>query len=188
MNPETTGGGQEDTSLFGEDRVNKAHPRVEAYGTVDELNALLGLARAHANHQDAALDADLASLQNALFVVGADLATRQENANTSRIKRVDAQDVTRLERLIDRYQSQVPPLTQFVHPGGTVVSATLHVARTVARRAERDVVRLSHTEPVNDQVRLYLNLLSDLLFSMAHAVNVRAGIQEELWHVQDGRE
>ena len=184
----TGDGGQ--TGLYGADRVSKAHPRVEAYGTVDELNSLLGLARAHntrSHKPDDAIDADLEYLQNALFDLGADLATRQGSPYSKNVARIDEQDVLRLEGLIDGYQEGVPPLTQFIHPGGTPAAATLQVARSVARRAEREVIRLMGEEEVNLQAQVYLNRVSDLLFIMARAANARSGIGEELWHVKKRR-
>ncbi|WP_310582133.1 cob(I)yrinic acid a,c-diamide adenosyltransferase [Deinococcus sp.] len=184
----TGDGGQ--TGLYGSDRVSKAHPRVEAYGTVDELNSLLGLARAHntrSHKPDDAIDTDLEYLQNALFDLGADLATRSDSPYSKNVARIDEQDVLRLEGLIDGYQEGVPPLTQFIHPGGTPAAATLQVARSVARRAEREVIRLMGEEEVNLQAQVYLNRVSDLLFIMARAANVRAGIGEELWHVKKRR-
>ncbi|WP_110886160.1 cob(I)yrinic acid a,c-diamide adenosyltransferase [Deinococcus yavapaiensis] len=187
----TKTGDRGETGLYGADRVSKAHPRVEAYGTVDEVNSLLGVARAHLHAQatrDEALDADLAYLQNALFDLGADLATREESPYAKNISRIDDADVTFLEEMIDRYQEGAPKLTRFIHPGGTIVAATLQVARAVARRAERDVVHLSHEEPVNDAARIYLNRLSDLLFVMARAVNARAGLREDEWHVKGRKE
>jgi cob(I)alamin adenosyltransferase len=187
----TKTGDKGETGLYGADRVSKAHPRVEAYGTVDEVNSLLGLVRAHLHAGGSApnegADADLAYLQNALFDIGADLATREESPYAKNISRIDAQDVAKVEGLIDRYQENAPVLTQFIHPGGTPASATLQVARAVARRAEREVVRLSHEEPVNDDVRIFLNRLSDLLFIMARAVNQEAGLREEEWHVKGRR-
>ncbi|WP_027481913.1 cob(I)yrinic acid a,c-diamide adenosyltransferase [Deinococcus pimensis] len=187
----TKTGDRGETGLYGADRVSKAHPRVEAYGTVDEVNSLLGLARAHLHAAGAtpedAMDADLAYLQNALFDIGADLATREESPYDKNISRLDEEDVARVEAMIDRYQEAAPVLKQFIHPGGTVAAATLQVARAVARRAEREVVRLSHEEPVNDHVRVYLNRLSDLLFIMARAANAHAGLREEEWHVKGRR-
>ena len=184
----TGDGGQ--TGLYGADRVSKAHPRVEAYGTVDELNSLLGLARAHntrSHKPDAAIDADLEYLQNALFDLGADLATRSDSPYSKNVARIDEQDVLRLELLIDGYQEGVPELKQFIHPGGTPAAASLQVARSVARRAEREVIRLMEIEEVNLQAQVYLNRVSDLLFVMARASNARAGIGEELWHVKKRR-
>lgn len=178
----TRTGDQGETGLYGADRVSKSHPRVEAYGTVDEVNSLLGLVRAQS--QDAALDQDLAHLQNALFDVGADLATRSDSPYAKNVSRMDAEDVSTLEAMIDRLEAECEPLRNFIHPGGTVASATLHVARSVARRAEREVVTLQQLEEVNPQVRMYLNRLSDLLFVMARAVNARAGLSETQWHVK----
>ena len=177
------------TGLYGADRVSKAHPRVEAYGTVDEVNSFLGLARAHLHVglNDLAMDADLAYLQNALFDLGADLATRTESPYAKNVARLDADDVQHLEQLIDRYQEGAPELRQFIHPGGTPASATLQVARAVARRAEREVIRLAHEEDVNPHAQVYLNRLSDLLFIMARAANARAGIVEDEWHVKGRR-
>lgn len=183
----TKTGDRGETGLYGADRVSKAHPRVEAYGTVDEVNSLLGVVRAHLAGTDAGMDADLAYLQNALFDVGADLATREESPYAKNISRMDADDVRHLEEMIDRYQAGAPELTQFIHPGGTPAAAALQLARAVARRAERDVVHLSHEEPVNDQTRIYLNRLSDLLFIMARAANARAGVSEAEWHVKGRR-
>ncbi len=186
----TRTGDEGQTGLYGSDRVSKGHQRVEAYGTVDELNSLLGLARAHlarAHKPDPALDADLNSLQDALFDLGADLATRSESPYSKNVARMDEEDVTRLEALIDAYQEGVPPLTHFIHPGGSQAAATLQVARSVARRAEREVIRLMDEEDVNKQARVYLNRLSDLLFVMARVANHRAGLSEEEWQVKKRR-
>ncbi len=178
------------TGLYGADRVSKAHPRVEAYGTVDELNSALGLARAH-NAQmqpnDEALEADLEYLQNALFDLGADLATRAGGPYEKNLSRLDEEDISHLEAMIDRYQAEAPAFTGFIHPGGTPVAAALHIARTVARRAERDVIRLLEVEPANPQTQVYLNRVSDLLFIMARAANARSGVSEERWNVKKRR-
>ncbi|SEI72960.1 ATP:cob(I)alamin adenosyltransferase [Deinococcus reticulitermitis] len=182
------------TGLYGADRVSKAHPRVEAYGTVDELNSLLGLVRAHNAAspsrdapQDTQVETDLESLQNALFDLGADLATRPGTPYEKNLVRIDAEDVAALEAMIDRYQEAAPPFTGFVHPGGTPAAAALQVARAVARRAEREVIRLLEVEEANAQVQIYLNRVSDLLFIMARALNARSGIQEEAWTVKKRR-
>ena len=185
----TGDGGQ--TGLYGADRVPKTHPRVEAYGTVDELNSFLGLARAHntrSHKPDPDIDADLEYLQNALFDLGADLATRSGTTYEKKVSRIDAEDVAHLEALIDRYQEGAPPFTGFVHPGGTPAAAALQVARAVARRAEREVLRLMEAEPANPQVQIYLNRVSDLLFVMARALNARSGLSEEAWLVKGRRE
>lgn len=186
----TKTGDKGETGLYGADRVSKAHPRVEAYGTVDELNSAVGLARAHntrSHKPDPALDADLEYLQNALFDLGADLATRDDSPYAKNIARLDGDDVTRLERLIDSYQAGIPELTRFIHPGGTPAAATLQLARAVARRAERDLIRLGEVEVYNLQAQIYLNRVSDLLFIMARAVNVRSGVSEEEWQVKKRR-
>ncbi len=178
------------TGLYGADRVSKTHPRVEAYGTVDELNSAVGLARAHntrSHKPDATLDADLEYLQNALFDLGADLATRPGTVYEKKVSRIDAEDSAFLEAMIDRYQEAAPPFTGFVHPGGTPAAAALHVARTVARRAEREVIRLLEVEEANREVQIYLNRLSDLLFVMARAANQAAGIEEHAWLVKGRR-
>lgn len=172
------------TGLYGADRVSKAHLRVEAYGTVDELNSFIGLARSHGAGQ---LDADLEYLQNALFDVGADLATRPGTTYEQKINRMDEGDVAFLEAMIDRYQEAAPPFTGFVHPGGTALAASLQVARAVARRAEREVIRLMQEEEANAQVQIYLNRLSDLLFVMSRAANGQAGLEEQAWLVKGRR-
>lgn len=184
----TKTGDEGETGLYGADRVSKTHPRVEAYGTVDELNSVLGTVRA-ALHLTAAegertlLDRDLEYLQNALFDLGADLATRSGNRYEEKLARMDAEDAMTLENMIDRYQEKAPPFTGFIHPGGTLAAAQLQVARAVARRAEREVIRLGEVEEFNPAVRVYLNRLSDLLFIMARAVNAEAGVAEEGWLV-----
>ncbi|MFC4637474.1 cob(I)yrinic acid a,c-diamide adenosyltransferase [Deinococcus hohokamensis] len=184
----TGDGGQ--TGLYGADRVSKAHIRVEAYGTVDELNSAVGLARAHngrSHKPHAELDADLEYLQNALFDVGADLATRPGTPYAKNVSRIDEQDVAFIEAMIDRYAEGVPPIRNFIHPAGTLTAAALHVARAVARRAEREVIRLLHEEEANAQVQVYLNRVSDLLFAMARAANQVAELQEEEWAVKGRR-
>lgn len=178
------------TGLYGADRVRKSHVRVEAYGKVDELNSVIGLARAHnarSHRPYAELESDLAYLQNALFDLGADLATRQDSPYARNFNRIDTQDIEFLEAMIDRYQATSPPFTGFVHPGGTLTAAALQVARTIARRAEREVIRLSDEEAINASVQIYLNRVSDLLFIMARAANEHAGISEQAWIVNKRR-
>ncbi len=173
------------TGLYGGERVEKYAQRVEAYGTVDECNAAIGMARA--TMTDPELDAILAEIQNALFDVGADLATPIGSQYENKLLRIDAQDVTRLENLIDQYQLECPEWSNFIHPGGTPAAATLHLARTIARRAEREVLRLEAQEPSNHDVVLYLNRLSDFLFILSRVVNARAGMSEAGWHVKGRR-
>ena len=181
----TKTGDEGSTALYGGERVSKDARRVSAYGTVDEANAVLGLARAHL--EDDELDSELASLQNALFDLGADLATPHGSRYRANITPIDADDVTHVEKLIDRLEEELSPLQNFILPGGHPAAAALHVARGVTRRAERNVVELMHEAEVNAQVGVYLNRLSDLLFVMARAVNTRASIAETQWHVK-GRE
>jgi cob(I)alamin adenosyltransferase len=166
------------TSLFSGGRVPKHHLRVESYGTVDELNSLLGLARTH--QPSAQTDADLARIQHQLFNLGADLATPLD-AKSSHIVRMDAETVAWLESSIDRMTADLPELRYFILPGGTVASATLHVARTVCRRAERLVTALHEHEAIGDHVLPYLNRLSDYLFTLARWENQQAGQSEEKW-------
>ncbi len=170
------------TGLYGGERVAKQSQRVEAYGTVDEANSSLGLARAHL--QDKELDAVLAQIQNALFDVGADLATQTASRYEKNVSRINANDVEFLEQLIDQYQTECPEFKNFIHPGGTLAAASLHLARTIVRRAEREVLRLLETEAANTEVVRYLNRLSDFLFVLARVVNVRAKMPEADWHVK----
>jgi cob(I)alamin adenosyltransferase len=167
-----------ETSLFGGTRVKKNDGRVDAYGDVDETGAWLGLARASAI--DAELDAELVLLQRDLFALGAQLADPADKiADRVTKAALGDDDVARLERLIDRLDTELPPLRRFILAGGTAAGAALHVARTVCRRAERRMVGL---EPPVDSVLLrYVNRLSDLLFVLARAVNRRAGVAETEW-------
>lgn len=172
--------GDDGTTALGDgSRVPKDHPRIAAYGTVDELNSVLGLALA-ARPPRAQADL-LRSIQNDLFDVGADLCRPQRpDEKAGEALRIQAAAVERLERAIDRFNSTLKPLRSFVLPGGRLLSGWLHVARTVCRRAEREVVTLCGREPVNPQVVIYLNRLSDLLFVMARVAN-RGGRGDILW-------
>lgn len=161
--------------------VSKSDPRVEAYGAVDETNACLGLARTHTS-RDPEFDALLARLQNELFDLGADLATpaAADEAPGSRLRILDSQ-VARLEAEIDQLNAGLPDLISFILPGGTPAAAALHLARTVARRAEREAVRLAEAgESVSGPALRYLNRLSDLLFVAARHANDR-GAAEVFW-------
>ncbi|HWQ34610.1 MAG TPA: cob(I)yrinic acid a,c-diamide adenosyltransferase [Blastocatellia bacterium] len=161
------------TSLVSGDRVSKADLRVSAYGDVDELNSVLGVTRTFS--LDAELNELLGRLQNELFTVGADLAT----PSGTPVPRVDEEMVTGLEEVIDKYLAELEPLKEFILPGGSQAGAMLHLARTVARRAERVVVALAEREEINAAALRYLNRLSDLLFVLARAANKRAGTVEE---------
>ncbi len=179
----TKSGDRGETGLGDGSRVPKNHPRVAAYGTVDELNAILGLLLAQ--HPDGLEAAELRELlrtiQNDLFDVGADLCvppTADEPAGQR--LRVRPEQSERLEKAIDRWNEGLAPLRSFVLPGGSGTAAWCHLARTVCRRAERDVVALLRTELVNPAVVVYLNRLSDLLFVLARVYN-RSGQEDVLW-------
>ena len=174
----TKTGDHGETGLFGGGRVPKDALRIEAYGTVDELNAFLGLAVHHCISSD--LTARLERVQGELFQLGADLATPME-AKTDYITRLDEAPIQRLEAEIDEWETLLPPLTSFILPGGSEPGAVLHIARTVCRRAERRVAALSRTESVNPQVLVYLNRLSDWLFVLARLVNHRQNTAETPW-------
>ncbi len=163
-----------ETALVGGTRVSKAHARVAAFGDVDELNSLLGVARTFLADQE--LDAELGRIQNELFILGADLASPLDVP----LRRVDETLVQELEQLIDRLLEELEPLQEFILPGGSQAGAFLHLARTVARRAERSVVALTEQEPINAHALVYLNRLSDYLFVAARVANRRAGVAEHL--------
>ena len=175
-----------DTALVGGRRVPKDSPRIAAYGALDELNAALGLARvfnAERLRRGAAhrrLDETLRRLQNELFDLGSELATPPDAAYEGMF-RVGPEHVTALERLIDECQKDLAPLKSFVLPGGGRVSGFLHQARTVCRRAERDVLALSRVEPVGEWPLTYVNRLSDLLFVLSRWVGAKLGESEYLW-------
>ncbi len=174
------------TRLAGGQQVWKDCLRVEAYGTVDELNASIGLVRAmnaEAATKSAAttqLEDDLRWVQNKLFDVGSILATAPGQSFPN-MPTVREQDVTRLEQIIDRCQEDLAPLKEFILPGGGKVAATLHQARTICRRAERICIRLSREEPVGAELNKYLNRLSDALFVLARWVSKTQGEPEFLW-------
>jgi cob(I)alamin adenosyltransferase len=169
-----TGRGDEgDTDLRDMSRVSKSSPRIEAYGTVDEANALIGTVRP-TGHDD--LDELLGTVQNHLHVVQADLANPDPDPDDPQ---VETELVETLEDRIDAYDEELEPLTAFVLPGGGESGARLHHARTVTRRAERRVVELASSEPINETVVSYLNRLSDLLFTLGRVANARDGEPEE---------
>ncbi|MEZ4667614.1 MAG: cob(I)yrinic acid a,c-diamide adenosyltransferase [Anaerolineae bacterium] len=170
------------TSLFSGGRVTKTHLRVEAYGTVDELNSLLGAIRSQSPHPQT--DIWLTQVQRQLFNLGADLATPLD-AKADWIIRLDKQTVQWLESTIDTMTTELPPLTNFILPGGTPAGALIHVARTVCRRAERLVVALHEHESIGDEPLRYLNRLSDMLFTLARWENMQAGISEDKWSMRD---
>lgn len=167
-----------ETGLLGGVRVKKHDLRIEAYGTVDELNAVLGVVRAAQPSQR--VDQILEHIQNELFGVGAELATPTSKGAHS--GRIEESHVERLEEMIDLCEAELPPLKNFILPGGCPTAAQLHFARTVCRRAERLVVELSETGPVSPQIIVYLNRLSDLLFVLARFDNARAGVPDVKWN------
>jgi len=166
------------TGLLGPGRVPKDAPRVEAYGTVDELNASLGVARA----LDTArwIDPELSAIQARLFNLGAELATLEAGA-LGKLERVSEDDVRALEGWIDAREKDLTPLKRFILPGGSPLAAELHRARTVCRRAERRLVALAQKESVEPRLVRYLNRLGDLLFVLARWCNHRAGAEEIEW-------
>ncbi len=174
----TRAGDDGSTGVLGPGRIAKDAARVEAYGSVDELNAALGVAVTLDGANSFA--AELAAVQSQLFQVGAELATT-DAAALAKQARIGDDDVTALEAGIDRLEQELEPLTAFLVPGGSPLAAQLHFARTVCRRAERRVVTLARAEPVDPRLVRYLNRLADWLFVLARAANRRAGVEETRW-------
>jgi len=170
-----------DTTLFGGGRVSKDHPRVAAYGAVDELNAALGWAGTQID--DAPLQERLLTLQHDLFTIGGALAAvpREDGSRHPHLPPLPVDRAAEMEGWIDEAAGELPELREFVLPGGTPGAAALHRARTICRRAERKVVHLALHEAVEEDVIVYLNRLSDLLFSMARLANHRAGDPDVTW-------
>ena len=168
------------TGLIGGSRVRKDHLRVTAYGDVDELSAVLGVAKAHS--EDAALEGLLHDVQRDLFAIGAQLADPKARVASRKAKAaVTSAQVERLERAIDVREEEMLPLAAFILAGGSPPGAFLHLARTVCRRAERTVVTLARRQKVDPMVLVYLNRLSDLLFVLARHENHRGGRPEDRW-------
>jgi cob(I)alamin adenosyltransferase len=167
------------TSLGGGQRVAKDSLRVKAYGTVDELNSAIGVALAYG--LVTRLAERLPLVQNELFHLGSDLCFLEADKEKYQIPQIEARHIEQLEELIDELTAVVGPLENFILPGGSVGSAQLHLARTICRRAERDVITLSTAEPVGPHVIQYLNRLSDALFVMARYENHERGVDEPLW-------
>lgn len=177
----TKTGDDGDTGLFGGGRVPKDHPRVTAYGEVDELNAVIGQARSV--EMMPRIDEVLAPVQRDLFALGAMLATPDLEKMKEQLEKARISDarVAQLEQAIDDGEAELEPLKAFILPGGTAKAAALHVARTVCRRAERAVIHLQKDTEVPQLVIVYLNRLSDLLFVLARVANKRAGAGEVTW-------
>ena len=174
----TKTGDDGNTSLQGNLRISKSHPRIIAYGTVDEANAALGIVLTNS------LDVDIVNLltkiQNELFLLGSDLS----NPNLNDVKnRISLEMIQNLESSIDQFTSDLPPLTNFILPGGDIAGAQLHYVRTIVRRAETQVVELSEKDEINSNCIMYLNRLSDLLFVIGRLINKRKGKDDILWKI-----
>lgn len=175
----TKRGDQGETSLYGGRRVLKTDDRIEAYGTVDELNSVLGLALSFRPSERT--EEIVHHLQDELFVLGADLATPLDKKE--KIDRIGESHISKLETTIDALEETLEPMRFFIHPGGTSAASTLHIARTVCRRAERACISCLQTTAISPDTIRYLNRLSDLLFVLARYENSQAGIPEEKWKV-----
>lgn len=173
-NPE---GEKGETRLFGGIKVMKDSPRVKAYGTVDEFNSVIGVARSHVSN--IGVNNLLMEVQKHLFVVGSDLAS--QTGNKDYVPQVDEEMIEFLENHIEIYNEKIEPLKNFILPSGSTGGANLHMARTICRRAEREVVALASQESVNRKCILYLNRLSDLLFVLARYVNHMENQKEDVW-------
>lgn len=177
----TKTGDKGETALFGGGRVPKDHPRVAAYGDVDELNSVLGVSRA--TEPVGFFDPLLETIQRDLFSIGGHLATPDPGRVRKTLEKaaLSAERVIEFERVMDDAERELPPLRAFVLPAGTAKAAALHLARTVCRRAERSVVHLSHDHEVPELFLIYLNRLSDLLFTLARLANHRGGMRDVTW-------
>jgi len=174
----TKTGDDGNTGVQGNLRISKSHPRIIAYGTIDEANAALGIVLTNL------LDDDIVSIlrriQNELFLVGADLS----NPNLNDIRnRISLEMIQKLEFSIDKFESELPPLTNFILPGGEIAAAQLHYVRTIVRRAETQVVQLSEKDEINSNCIIYLNRLSDLFFIISRLINKRKDKDDILWKI-----
>ncbi|MGC8898429.1 MAG: cob(I)yrinic acid a,c-diamide adenosyltransferase [Bacteroidota bacterium] len=176
----TKTGDKGETSLFGGKRVSKDDQRICACGDVDELNASLGIVRSLTD--EVRVEEMIGQIQRQLFVLGADLAAPKGIA--ADVPRVTEEDISQLERFIDSLEGELPPLRNFLLPGGHPVAAHLHLARTICRRAERSTVALFRTEGNGELAIKYLNRLSDLLFVLSRWVNLKKGVDEEKWRAR----
>ena len=167
------------TSLYGGKRVTKNHARIEAYGTIDELNSFIGLLK---DQDIAQIHKDfLLTIQAELFSVGAIMATPNDNQKRLNIQKVKLESISSLELAIDRMDEQLPQMTHFILPGGHPVVSYCHVSRSVCRRAERLAYELNHFEPLDKEVLQYLNRLSDYLFVLARKLTLELGVNEVKW-------
>lgn len=176
----TKTGDKGETGLFGGERVSKHSTRLDAYGTVDELNSFLGLAILEVDNQE--IKSIIKEIQQKLFVVGSDLATPQTEKNQKlKITRTPDEYIDETEKLIDKFESQLDELKNFILPGGSKGSALLHICRTIARRAEREIVALKNTEEIGNNIVIFLNRLSDLFFVLSRFENKYSNIPDTKW-------
>ncbi len=176
----TKGGDKGETGLFGGERVSKNSARIEAYGTIDELNSFIGHAITEAKSSD--VKDLLSTIQNQLFTVGSDLATpRSEKNEKYDIPRVPKEFFENVEKQIDKYEAELEPLKNFILPGGSRAAALLNICRTVCRRAERRVAALKSSEDIGENILIFLNRLSDLFFVLSRYENMISGIPDTIW-------
>ena len=172
----TKTGDDGNTGLQGDFRISKSHPRIIAYGTVDEANAAIGVVLTNTLDED--VSQLLNQIQNDLFLLGSDLS----NQNLNDLKnRVTLEMIEKLEESIDIFESELPPITNFILPGGNVAASQIHQVRTIVRRAETLLVKLSDKDEINSNCIKYLNRLSDLMFVMGRLINKRNGIEDIIW-------
>ena len=175
----TRGGDKGETSLYGASRVLKDSQRVDAYGTIDELNSCIGVALSFCKHKE--ISKPLKRIQAELFIAGADLATELEAQGGAKVPRIEKKDTQTLEKMVDELQGKLSRLTTFILPGGSQLASCLHLARAVCRRAERRVVTLGRSERINPEMVPYFNRLSTYLFNLARYANVLEGVKDEAW-------
>ena len=175
----TKSGDKGTTSLFGGTKVDKDHPLIEAYGTVDELNAWIGISLIHL--EGGKILEKLVRIQNELFELGSDLATPWEESSSPKVPRVGIPLIERLEKEIDGMERQLAPLKSFILPGGSELSSKMHLARTICRRAERSLIRFSKDGKCNPNALVYLNRLSDWFFVLARFANRQEGVEDIPW-------
>jgi cob(I)alamin adenosyltransferase len=172
----TKTGDDGNTGLQGDFRISKSHPRILAYGTVDETNAMIGVVLSNVLDDD--VREVLNTIQNELFLLGSDLS----NQNLNDLKnRISLDMVEKLEKIIDKFELELPPITNFILPGGNVAAAQIHQVRTIVRRAETLVVQLSDKDEINSNCIKYLNRLSDLMFVIGRLINKRNSIEDIIW-------
>jgi cob(I)alamin adenosyltransferase len=167
------------TGLVGGNRVKKSDLRLESYGTVDELNSWIGMIRAVVEDQD--ISGLLKDVQNTLFIIGSKLASDEAGIRITEKLILDHSKIEKLELAIDKYVTQLPPITSFILPGGSVPASYCHIARTVCRRAERCIVRLNEKTDLDRDIIVFINRLSDFLFVLARKITFDAGLTELFW-------